>query len=62
MAKKKEQKSGGSKDQTKCIKMVRNPRNGAYYMKEDVVPNDKVEEFFKQEEDSSDKLEEGTSN
>lgn len=49
MAKKKKQQSQGSKDQTKCIKMVRNPQNGAYYLKEEVIPNDQVEDFFKEE-------------
>jgi hypothetical protein len=50
MAKKKKQSSGGSKDQTLCIKMVRNPRNNAYFFKEEVIPNDRVEDFFKQSE------------
>jgi hypothetical protein len=36
----------GSKDFTKVIKMVKSPKTGAYIFKEEVVPNDKVNEFL----------------
>ncbi len=62
MARKAKQQKQGSKDQTKCIKMVRNPRNGSYYFKEEVLPNDRVEDFFKQEDKTSEKKEEAASN
>jgi hypothetical protein len=53
MAKKKSEQQGeGGKDRTLCIKMVHNPKNDAYFFKEDVVPNEKVEEFFQGEEKS----------
>lgn len=49
MAKKKAAtQSTGSKDRTKCIKMVRNTKSGSYYFKEDVIPNEEVENFFKE--------------
>lgn len=38
---------GGGKQHTKVIKMVKNPKSGAYSFKEAIVHNDKVSEFFK---------------
>ena len=32
---------------TKVIKMVKSPKTGAYYFDEQMVPNEKVQEFFK---------------
>ncbi len=32
---------------TKCIKMVKSPKTGAYYFEEEVVENEKINEFFK---------------
>ena len=32
---------------TKVIKMVNSPKTGAYYFDEQMVPNEKVQEFFK---------------
>lgn len=32
---------------TKVIKMVKSPKTGAYIFDEQMVPNDKVQEFFK---------------
>ena len=32
---------------TKVIKMVKSPKTGAYVFDEQMVPNDKVQEFFK---------------
>ncbi|MFB6258917.1 MAG: DUF4295 domain-containing protein [Flavobacteriales bacterium] len=49
MARKAKQQSQGSKDQTMCIKMVKSPKNNAYYFREEVLPNDRVEDFFKEE-------------
>lgn len=38
--------TGGGKNFTKCIKMVRSEKTGAYNFKEEIVHNDKVKEFF----------------
>ena len=38
---------GGGKQHTKVIKMVKNPKTGAYTFKEAIVHNDKVDEYFK---------------
>jgi hypothetical protein len=38
------QKAG--KSLTKVIKMVRSEKTGAYAFKQDIVPNDKVQEFL----------------
>ncbi len=38
--------TGGGKQYTKCIKMVKSPKSGAYTFKEEMVHNDKVKEFF----------------
>ena len=38
--------TGGGKQYTKCIKMVKSPKSGAYTFKEEIVHNDKVKEFF----------------
>lgn len=32
---------------TKVIKMVKSPKTGAYVFDEQMVPNDKVQDFFK---------------
>ena len=32
---------------TKVIKMVKNPENGAYFFDEKMVPNEAVQDFFK---------------
>ena len=37
---------GGGKQHTKVIKMVKSPKSGAYTFKEEIVHNDKVQEFF----------------
>lgn len=50
MAKKAMGKTQGGKDQTLCIKMVKDPKNDSYYFKEEVVTNDRVEDFFKEKE------------
>ena len=39
------QKAG--KNLTKVIKMVKSEKTGAYSFKEDIVPKEKVDEFFK---------------
>ena len=31
---------------SKCIKMVKSPKTGAYIFQEEIVPNDNVKEFF----------------
>ncbi len=39
-------KTGVGKQFTKCIKMVRSEKTGAYMFKESIVPNDQVKDFF----------------
>ena len=39
---------GVGKNHTKVIKMVRSPKSGAYSFKEEMVTNDKVDDFFKE--------------
>ena len=36
------------KDFAKVIQVVRSKKTGSYTFKEDIVPNDKVQEFIKQ--------------
>ena len=31
---------------TKCIKMVKSPKTGAYTFKEEMVPEDQIKDFF----------------
>jgi hypothetical protein len=38
--------TGGGKNHTKVIKMIKSPITGAYSFKEEIVENDKVKEFF----------------
>jgi len=38
---------GGGKGHTKVIKMVKSPKTGAYTFMEEIVPNEKVKDFFK---------------
>ena len=40
-------KAGTGKSFTKCIKMVKSEKSGAYIFKEEVVHNDHVKDFFK---------------
>jgi hypothetical protein len=40
-------KTGTGKSFTKCIKMVKSEKSGAYIFKEDVVHNDHIRDFFK---------------
>ncbi len=40
-------KTGTGKSFTKCIKMVKSEKTGAYIFKEEVVHNDHVKDFFK---------------
>lgn len=40
-------KTGTGKSFTKCIKMMKSEKSGAYIFKEDVVHNDHIKEFFK---------------
>ncbi len=39
-------KTGVGKQFTKCIKMVKSEKTGAYIFKESIVPNDQIKEFF----------------
>ena len=38
--------TGSGKNYTKCIKMVKSEKNGAYSFKEEVVLNDQINGFF----------------
>jgi hypothetical protein len=38
--------SGEGRTFTKCIKMVRSPKSGAYMFEEEMVHNEHVKEFF----------------
>jgi hypothetical protein len=38
---------GESRTRTKCIKMVKSPKTGAYMFKEEMVNNAEVQDFFK---------------
>jgi len=40
-------KTGTGKSFTKCIKMIKSEKTGAYIFKEEVVHNDHVKDFFK---------------
>ncbi|HOP05441.1 MAG TPA: DUF4295 domain-containing protein [Tenuifilaceae bacterium] len=37
---------GAGRVNTKCIKMVKSPKTGAYAFKEEMVPNQVVKDFF----------------
>ena len=39
-------KTGNGKAFTKCIKMVRSEKTGAYAFKEEIVANEEVKDFF----------------
>ncbi len=39
-------KTGAGKSFTKCIKMTRSEKSGAYLFKEEIVHNDHVKDFF----------------
>jgi hypothetical protein len=39
-------KTGAGKSFTKCIKMVKSEKSGAYAFKEEVVHNDHIKDFF----------------
>ena len=41
------QKTGMAAAYTKVIKMVKSPKTGAYIFDEQMVPNEKVQDFFK---------------
>jgi hypothetical protein len=38
--------SGEGRTFTKCIKMVRSPKSGAYMFEQEMVHNDNVKDFF----------------
>ena len=38
--------TGGGKNHTKVIKMVKSAKTGAYAFKEEIVHNDKINEWF----------------
>lgn len=38
--------TGGGKEHTKCVKMIKNEKTGAYSFREEIVPNDLVKDWF----------------
>lgn len=38
--------TGGGKEHTKCIKMIKNEKSGSYNFKTEIVHNDKVKDWF----------------
>ena len=40
-------KKGDGRTFSKVIKMVKSPKTGAYIFQEEMVPNEKVQDFFK---------------
>ena len=40
-------RTGVGKQFTKCIKMVKSEKTGAYSFKEEIVPNDQIQDFWK---------------
>ena len=43
-------KTGTGKNFTKCIKMVKSDKTGAYMFKEGIIPNDQVKGILRREE------------
>jgi hypothetical protein len=39
-------KTGAGKSFTKCIKLVKSDKSGAYQFKEEIVHNDHIKDFF----------------
>ncbi|MCE5347498.1 MAG: DUF4295 domain-containing protein [Bacteroidales bacterium] len=39
-------KTGAGKSFTKCIKMVKSDKSGAYQFKEEIINNDHIKDFF----------------
>jgi hypothetical protein len=39
-------KTGVGKTYTKCIKMTRSDKSGAYLFKEEIIHNDHIKDFF----------------
>jgi len=39
-------KTGKGRNFSKCIKMVKSPKTGAYVFKEEIVHNDHIKDFF----------------
>ena len=39
-------KTGKGRNFSKCIKMVKSPKSGAYIFKEEIVHNDHIKDFF----------------
>jgi hypothetical protein len=39
-------KTGKGRNFSKCIKMVKSPKTGAYIFKEEMVHNDHIKDFF----------------
>lgn len=39
-------KTGTGKSTTKCIKMVKSEKTGAYTFKSEILPNEQIKDFF----------------
>ena len=39
-------KTGKGKNFTKCIKMIKSGKTGAYFFREEIVHNDHIQDFF----------------
>ncbi len=39
-------KTGKGKNVTKCIKMIKSEKTGAYFFREEIVHNDHIQDFF----------------
>jgi hypothetical protein len=39
-------KTGKGRNFSRCIKMVKSPKTGAYVFKEEIVHNDHIKDFF----------------
>ncbi len=37
---------GEGKSFSKVVKMIKSPKTGAYIFKEEIIPNDKVKDYF----------------
>ncbi len=38
--------TGAGRTVTKCIKMVKSEKTGSYSFQEEIIPNDKIKDFF----------------
>ena len=41
--------TGGGKKFTRCVKMVKSKKSNSYCFRDEIVPNDKTQDFFKED-------------